>query len=203
MEVKCLPLGDYQTNCYLAWAEDADTCIVIDPGYAPEQVLSEVKKHGKKIEAVLLTHGHFDHVGAVKALVEATDCQLWMHEGDWSQFPNPANAYFFPLANCDFTEVNFCTEGQEISAAGLKLLVLSTPGHTRGSVCYLCDGTLISGDTLFQGSCGRTDLPGGNGAQIFQSLQRLAALPGDLRVLPGHGDETTLDAERKHNPYLR
>ena len=202
LHISCLPLGSYQTNCYIVWGENAKTCTVIDPGYAPERVLDETRRLGLAIEAILLTHGHFDHVGAVEALVEATGCSLWMHEGDYSQFPNPTNAFFYPLANCDFTEVQFCEEGQVIHAGGLDFTVLSTPGHTWGSVCYRCGDALFSGDTLFAGSCGRTDLPGGDTATLRRSLQRLRALPDALAIYPGHGGSSTLGKEKGFNPYL-
>ena len=201
-QIITLPLGDYQTNCYLVWAEGAKTCAVIDPGYEAQRVLNKAAELGLAIEAILLTHGHFDHVGAVEELVEATDCRLWMHEGDYSQFPNPTNAFFYPLANCDFTEVQFCEEGQVISAGGLEFTVLHTPGHTHGSVCYRCGDALFCGDTLFAGSCGRIDLPGGDRNAMAESLARLASLKEDLRIFPGHGPSSSLAHEQANNPYL-
>ena len=203
MKIHILPLGDYQTNCYIVHAADSKTCAILDPGYHPEKVLAAVKELGLTVDAVLLTHGHFDHVGAVEKIVTETGCALWMSEGDRSQFPSPVISYYYPLANCDFTEVQFCEDGEEISAAGLTFSVLETPGHTRGSVCYLCSDALFSGDTLFAGSCGRTDLPGGDWATIQLSLKRLAALEGSYTVYPGHGNSTTLASEKKYNPYMR
>ena len=203
MNIVTMPLGAYQTNCYLLWQDDQDTCIVIDPGYEPERILRKTEQLGKRIEAILLTHGHFDHVGAVEEIVKATGCALWMSEGDWSQFRNPVTAYFYPLANCDFTEVSFCEEGEHISVGGLTFTVLATPGHTHGSVCYLCEDALFSGDTLFAGSCGRTDLPGGDGKWLRWSLERLSEIEEDLTVYPGHGESTTLAQEKKYNPYMR
>ena len=200
--VHTLPLGAYQTNCYIVCAENAKSCAVIDPGYEPERVLAKVKELGLTVDAVLLTHGHFDHVGGVEKIVTETNCALWMSESDWSQFPSPITAYFYPLANCDFTEVQFCEDGEVIHAGGLTFEVLSTPGHTYGSVCFVCEDTMFSGDTLFCRSCGRTDLPGGNWDTIQESLKRLSELPGDYTVYPGHGEATTLAAERKFNPYL-
>ena len=200
--VHTLPLGNYQTNCYIVCAENAKSCAVIDPGYQPERVLAKVKELGLTVDAVLLTHGHFDHVGGVEAIVTATNCALWMSESDWSQFPSPVTAYFYPLANCDFTEVQFCEDGEVIHAGGLTFEVLSTPGHTYGSVCFVCEDALFSGDTLFCRSCGRTDMPGGDWETIQESLKRLSELPGDYTVYPGHGEHTTLSAERKYNPYL-
>ena len=201
MQIHTLPLGDYQTNTYII--ENAGHCAIIDPGYEPQTILAFLKKHGLTADAVLLTHGHFDHVGAVEKIVEETGCKLWMSQGDWSQKISPLTAYFYPIANCDFTDVQFCEEGEVISAAGLSFSVLETPGHTHGSVCYLCGDALFSGDTLFAGSCGRTDLPGGDWNTILESLKRLSQLKGDFTVYPGHGNSTTLSAEKLYNPYMR
>ena len=200
--VHTLALGDYQTNCYILHHQDAKTCAIIDPGYDAKVVLDTLAQLGLSVDAILLTHGHFDHVGAVKAIVEATGCKLIMNQSDWSQKLSPMTTYFYPLANCDFTEVKFCEEGEVVCAGGLSLTVMETPGHTRGSVCYLCGDAIFSGDTLFAGSCGRTDLPGGDWNTIQESLKRLAALDGNYTVYPGHGNSTTLAAERQYNPYL-
>ena len=197
-----LALGAYQTKCYIIWGEGSTSCAVIDPGYEAERVLGEARNLGLTIEAILLTHGHFDHVGAVEELVKSTGCRLWMHEGDYSQFRNPTNAYFYPLANCDFTEVQFCEEDEIIHAGGLTFTVMATPGHTYGSVCYRCEDALFCGDTLFAGSCGRTDLPGGDREAMKNTLERLAELKENLRIFPGHGGSSTLGEEKGYNPYL-
>ena len=195
INIETLPLGAYQTNCYILWDENRDDCIVIDPGYEANRVLTETERLGKTIAAILLTHGHFDHVGAVKELAADTDCDVYIHENDLSL---PANFTAGPLY---YTKLY--GEGDMLQLAGLTLRVLHTPGHTPGSVCLLSEDTLFAGDTLFQGSIGRTDFPGGSFAQLQKSLGRLKALPENLRVLPGHGPETTLDEERKYNPYLQ
>ena len=195
LNMKCLPLGAYQTNCYLVWDEDSPACVVIDPGYESDRVLLEAKHLGKEICAVLLTHGHFDHVGAVRDLVAEVGCPVYIHEADLSM---PAQMTAGPLYY-----TNLCGEGDRLELAGLSFKVLHTPGHTPGSVCYLCENAIFSGDTLFWGSCGRTDLPGGSWSTIRASLQRLRDLSGDYAVYPGHGDSTRLDFERKMNPYMR
>ena len=195
MNILTLPLGSYQTNCYIVWADDADACIVIDPGYEPETVLAEVVRLGKSIVAILLTHGHFDHVGGVRFLAQRTDCPIYIHENELSL---PESFTDGPLM---YTQ-NYA-EGDVLELAGLSLKVLHTPGHTPGSVCLLGEDTIFSGDTLFMDSCGRTDFPGGDGALMHKSLRRLAELPGDYQVLPGHGPATALSEERKYTPYWR
>lgn len=201
--IDTLPLGDYQTNCYIVRREDSRKALILDPGYEPEIILSFLEENHLTPEAIALTHGHFDHVGGVEAIVRATGCALWMRESDYSQFPNPINAHYYPIANCDFTAVCFCEDFEEIPAGGLTFTVYATPGHTYGSVCYLCDGAIFSGDTLFAGSCGRTDLPGGDPSAMGCSLARLSELAGDFAVYPGHGESTTLAREKRYNPYLR
>ena len=203
LKVHTLPLGAYQTNTYIVHDSASQSCAVIDPGYEAGTILKTVARLGLTVDAVLLTHGHFDHVGAVEAIVAETGCKLWISESDWSQFPNPVTAYFYPIANCDFCEVSFCEDDESIPAGGLTFRVLSTPGHTHGSVCYLCENVMFSGDTLFAGSCGRTDLPGGSGRFLRDSLERLAELKDDYIVYPGHGESTTLAEEKRYNPYMR
>lgn len=195
LNIHTFPLGAYQTNCYLVWEDTSSTCVVIDPGYEAETVLAEAKRLGKTIEAILLTHGHFDHVGAVKDIAAETDCKVYLCEEDLSMPPQltAGTLYYTDLYG----------EGDVLKLAGLSFKVLHTPGHTPGSVCLQCEDTIFSGDTLFWGSCGRTDLPGGSWATIQKSLKRLAAISGDFKVYPGHGDDTRLDFERKMNPYMQ
>ena len=195
IHMETLPLGSYQTNCYIVYADESPDCIVIDPGYEPDMVLLAIRRIQKNLAAILLTHGHFDHVGAVKILAADTDCRVYIHENDLSL---PGTLTAGPLYY-----TNTYGEGDILDIAGVTLRVLHTPGHTPGCVCLQAEDNLFTGDTLFRESCGRTDLPGGNGAEIFKSLRRLAALPGDYRVLPGHGMASTLEEERKNNPFLR
>ena len=203
LNIHTLVLGDYQVNCYLIHHSASDRCVVIDPGYTPEAILSKLQELGLTLDAILLTHGHFDHVGAVKALVAATGCRLYMHKQDWELPMNPTTQFLYPLAQDGSTEMTFCQEGDTIHTAGLDLQVLATPGHTAGSVCYLCEDSLFTGDTLFAGCCGRTDLPGGSMNTMRQSLSRLKVLEADYAVYPGHGESSTLAREKRYNPYLR
>ena len=195
MHIHCLPLGDYQTNCYLIFGENSATCAVIDPGYHAEKVLQYAVSHGKTIETILLTHGHFDHVGAVRDLAAATGCRVYLCEKELALPPMmTAGSLYYTDAYDD---------GDLITTADLTLQVIETPGHTPGSVCLLCEDALFSGDTLFAGSCGRTDFPGSNPGDMVRSLQRLSLLPGDFRVFPGHAEETTLQQERQYNPFMK
>ena len=194
LKIHTLTLGLYQTNTYIIHGEASRTCCVIDPGYQADTILDEVEALGLTVEAVLLTHGHFDHVGAVKDIAAETDCRVFLCAEDLCLPP------MFTAGKLYYTDTY--AEGSVLQLAGLSIRVLHTPGHTPGSVCLLIDQYLFSGDTLFAGSCGRTDI-GGSWAQIRDSLNRLAAIEADLVVFPGHGESTTLAAEKQYNPYMR
>ena len=195
LKVHAMALGAYQTNCYIIHEEHSSTCCVIDPGYDADIILDKLESLGLTLEAVLLTHGHFDHVGAVKDLAAETQCEVYIHPDDLTMPPMMTAGPLY------YTKTY--TEGTRLKLAGLDFSVLHTPGHTPGSVCLLCDTTILSGDTLFRGSCGRTDLPGGDWATINKSLNRLVALEGNFWILPGHGPSSTLRDEKKYNPYMR
>ena len=195
MELKTFPIGSLQTNCYMVWEDGSDTCILIDPGYEPELLLEQVRLQRKTLEAILLTHGHFDHVGAVKEIVAETGCKVYLCTEDLSMPPMMTNGPLYYTHSYG--------EGSRLHLAGLEIAVLHTPGHTPGSVCLMVESSIFSGDTLFAGSCGRTDLPGGNWATILTSLRRLASIETNFWVYPGHGESTTLAEEKRYNPYMR
>ena len=194
LKVHALTLGAYQVNCYIIHDEESPLCCVIDPGYEADTILDKLSELGLTLEAILLTHGHFDHVGAVRDLAADTGCQVWLCAEDLAL---PTNLTAGPLCY-----TNTYAEGTTLHLAGLDISVLQTPGHTPGSVCLMTENTLFSGDTLFAGSCGRTDLPGGSWEQMRSSLKRLSEIEANLWVLPGHGESTMLESEKKYNPYL-
>ena len=196
LNVETLTLGLYQVNCYIVSQPGSSRCCIIDPGYEPETILDFLKEKGLTPEAILLTHGHFDHVGGVRTLAaEFEDAQVFLCREDLIMPPKmTAGPLFYTSAY---------RENTDLQLAGIRWQVLFTPGHTPGSVCLIAEDCLFSGDTLFAGSCGRTDLPCGSSRDLSASLLKLAALPGDYRVFPGHGDSTTLAAEKQYNPYLR
>ena len=192
MKITVLPLGMLQTNCYIL--TEGDRCLVIDPGDEPEKVLAFLEQQDLTLEAILLTHGHFDHVGAVKTLAAETDCRVFLCEQDLN-LPGAMTAG--PLYYTDFYR-----EGDRLTLADMTFEVLHTPGHTPGSVCLRFTEHLFSGDTLFAGSCGRTDFPGSSPADMIRSLNRLSQLEENLKVYPGHGGSTTIGEEKRYNPFL-
>lgn len=195
IQIDTLTIGLYQTNCYIVRAQGSPTCVVIDPGYEPETVWNRVQALGLTLQAILLTHGHFDHVGGVKGLQREAGCPVYLHPADLTL---PESLTAGPLEPTELL-----AEGQTLELAGLSFRVLSTPGHTAGSVCFCTEEAMFSGDTLFCQSCGRTDLPGGSWAEMRRSLKRLGALSYHGPVYPGHGPATHMDEERESNPWLQ
>ena len=195
LKTHVLTLGLYQTNTYIIHDEQSKTCCIIDPGYEADTILDTVEMLGLTVEAVLLTHGHFDHVGAVKEIAAETDCKVFLHTQDLTMPPMMTAGTLYYTDSYG--------EGTQLNLAGLSIGVLHTPGHTPGSVCLVCEQSIFSGDTLFAQGCGRTDLPGGDWATIVASLNRLAAIEGNFWVHPGHGPATTLAQEKRYNPYMR
>lgn len=195
LNIRTLPVGDYQTNCYIVWAEGEKWCVVIDPGDAPEIILQATEEAGVKIDSVLLTHGHFDHVGAVRDLAATYGCRVYLRAEEATMPPQMTAGALY------FTD-EYPVQGQ-LEVADLQVRVMHTPGHTPGSVCLLMEDAMFSGDTLFAGSMGRCDFPGSNIFDMRKSLRSLCALEKNYRIFPGHGEDSTLDFEKKTNPYLR
>ncbi len=207
MNIQMLTVGQVQENCFIAWPDDAKTAIVVDPGEEAERILKVIEDEGLTVEAILLTHTHFDHVGAVAPVARATGAPVYCPEletrvlADIMSFvPWPG---FGPYESWNAEET--VSGGEHLSLAGLEIDVIFTPGHSPGHVTYAVPGAkvLFSGDVLFQSSIGRTDLPGGDHERLIQSIgELLDAYPDDTQVLPGHMGTTTLGAERQSNPFL-
>jgi hydroxyacylglutathione hydrolase len=193
-QVKTIAVGPLQANCYIVSRPGREDCVLIDPGAEPERILQAA---GKRVAAVLLTHGHFDHIGAVAGVLKE-DTPLYIHPLDEGMLRDPAKnlgqLMGMPLAlSAPAAPVG---EGDILHAGGMAFSVLHTPGHTPGGVCYRLGDVLFSGDTLFHRGYGRTDFPGGDWGALYLSLKRLLALGPEVRVCPGHSEETTIGIER-------
>ena len=199
MKVKMMQVGSIGTNCYILEDETANKAAVIDPGDEAERILSVLKEDGAEVEYILLTHGHYDHTTAVPDLHRALpQAKIYIHRAD----ANGAGSYLFPLAG-QVEDLRYYDEGDTLSLGSLTIQVLHTPGHSPGCVTLKVGDVLFCGDTLFAGSCGRTDLAGGSYEEIMASLKRLGQLEGDFHVCPGHDRTSTLERERQYNPFLR
>ena len=211
MQIKQFVVGDVATNCYLVYDEKTLEGAIVDPGDNADRLIREIESARIKLKYILLTHAHFDHILAVGAIKRATGAQVVVSRKDEYLFDasaslSPFGAYGRDLMNrFDFPGADiWMTEELALEFGGMKLKFHSTPGHTPGShVIQLDDSILFTGDTLFCQSCGRTDLPGGSWPVMLQSLKKLYELPGDYQVLPGHEGLSTLERERKSNPYMR
>ncbi|MBQ2961023.1 MAG: MBL fold metallo-hydrolase [Oscillospiraceae bacterium] len=198
MLVKTLPVGQLETNCYIVSNENTLECVVIDPGDEANRILDYIEDNKLKCVAILLTHGHFDHVGAVDEVSEETGAPVYMHELD------DAKVSYMYMMRYRLPESGiYLKDGDVLNLAGLQFHVMATPGHTLGGVTFRCEDALFTGDTLFKGSCGRVDLPGGDMMTQMDSIKRICQLPGDYEVYPGHMDSSTLERERMFNYYCR
>lgn len=193
MNVLQLKLGPMDNFSYLAWDEETRDAVVIDPAWQPERIQDAVKKEKLKLHAVLLTHAHPDHINAVGAFAGG-DLPVYLNEGDYFMLDaRPAG-------------LKTVADGETVQAGMLKLGVLHTPGHTPGSVCYHAGKAVFTGDTLFIGECGRVDLPGSSPEALYDSFAKLARLPDDAVVYPGHsynGDTSTFGVQKEYNLYLK
>ena len=198
MKVKLLRVGPIGTNCYILGDDQTNLAAVIDPGDEPELIQEALEKEGVEVRYLLLTHGHYDHTTAVPALHRVyPQADIYIHQAD----ANGAGSTLFPLAG-EVDDLKLYDEGDVIRLGDHEIQVLHTPGHSPGSVTLKVEDVLFTGDTLFAGSCGRTDLRGGSYEQIMQSLKRLGELKGDFHVCPGHEATSTLERERRSNPFL-
>lgn len=203
MKIKSATFGGLQNNCYLITDEISGLSALVDCTEYSEKMKNFIGD--AKLEYILLTHGHFDHIGGVKEVKEAYGAKVVIGREDAEMLSSSRRslAAFSFIHQENTTPDIIVDDGDVITLGSTKLKVLHTPGHTPGGVCYVGDGEIFSGDTLFFCSCGRTDFPGGSSRQIMESLKKIAALNGNLTVYPGHDRFSTLDFEREHNPYMK
>jgi glyoxylase-like metal-dependent hydrolase (beta-lactamase superfamily II) len=206
MKVECITVGPFEVNCYVAWNARPDA-LVIDPGADAERILDFLDHYGLQVAVYLLTHGHADHVSALAPLHRARPAPIAMHPLDqrWAFGPDNQIPPYYAVPDAPERVARPMREGQRWEDAGLAYEVIETPGHTPGGVClYLpLEKTLFAGDTLFRGSVGRTDRPGASARVLTESLRKLARLPDDVVVYPGHGPATTIGEEKRNNVFLR
>jgi len=203
MKVETLVVGFINTNCYIA--HDGREAVIIDPGANAEQIIAKADELGVSIRYIFLTHAHFDHVLAVDEIIKKTGAKLVANAGERERLRDAELSGQNVLRRRDFTalsaDVEIASEGA-MDIGEMHFEFISTPGHTEGSMCIICEDTMFSGDTLFAGTCGRCDLAGGDYGEMLSSLRKLYELPGDYKVLPGHEQATTLSHERVYNPYM-
>jgi glyoxylase-like metal-dependent hydrolase (beta-lactamase superfamily II) len=206
MKIQTLPLGNFEANCHLV-SDDAGHTLVVDPGADADQVSGVLRDHRLTVAAYLITHGHMDHLSALADLERDFPAPVGIHPADGKWAFGGANQMppFYGIPQRPRQLVRAFTDNQEWTDFDLHYRVLATPGHSPGCVCFYFpgDNTIFTGDTLFAGSVGRTDLPGGDERLLTQSLTRLAGLPSATVVYPGHGPQTTIGQEKKTNPFLR
>ncbi len=203
MILKSLEVSMFGTNCYLVGCAETQEGVVIDPGADGKRILNEIQGLGLKIKYIINTHGHVDHIGANSRLKEALGVPILLHQEDFELYRNPGFGLGLVLGKQPQPD-RFIQEGERISFGKLELEVLETPGHTKGGISLLLPGAVFTGDTLFAGSIGRTDLAGGSYKEIMRSIkERLVTLPPKTLVYPGHGPGSTIGEEAQFNPFIR
>lgn len=204
--MEILPLGPLETNCYLLTEHVSRQTMVVDPAEEADFLISHLQALNTECVLIVLTHGHYDHIGALSDLAKATGAQVAIHQADHAMLLQPESNFssFMGVQYKYEGETRLLQDNDTVSIGDKTIKVLHTPGHTPGGICLLADDFLISGDTLFQLGVGRTDFPGGNSQALIQSIQeKLLKLPEGLPVFPGHGPSTTIGNEKRGNPYLK
>lgn len=197
-------MGSMGANCYFIYDENSQKAAIVDPGGNASWIYRWVKEKGLKVEYILLTHGHGDHIGAVEELKELLEAKVGIHQGDADMLLSPDKNLSKFMGKSVSVEADLMLEdGQILKIGDKKIQVLATPGHSPGSVCFVIDEGILSGDTLFAGSIGRTDFPGGSLEQLLQGVNdKLLVFSDDVKVYPGHGEATTIGQEKRENPFL-
>lgn len=206
MKVERFLTGILSTNCYVAWNEQTKEAVIVDPAAYSKKLAEFLREEGLKPQAVLLTHGHFDHIMGLDALLEEYPVPVYVHEAEKGLIADPKTNLSLTYTNgYVFEDATYVTDGQKIAAAGVIFEVLFTPGHTSGGCCYYAEteNMLFSGDTLFRCSVGRSDLPTGDETTLIRSIkEKLLVLPENTVVYPGHMAATTIQTEKTANPFL-
>lgn len=206
MKLHTLVVGPLEENCYIIYDDASKEAFIIDPGADAEQIVAAIDAEGLQPQLIVNTHGHWDHVGAVTALKEKYGIPFYLHAADEEWLREPLCRLLGNGVSSELTVDHYLNDGAVLTLAGEPLRVIHTPGHTKGGCVLWLEGANVAftGDTLFKGTIGRTDFPGGSYDDILTSVQKkLAPLPDECVVYPGHGPKSTMEWERKHNPYMR
>lgn len=207
IQVRRLPLGPLQTNCYMLGCEETNLAAIIDPAFDAKAIYTMADQDSWQISLILLTHAHFDHVGGLNDLRTLSGAPVYAHKDALDSLGNTnLSAAFFGIDHPQYSSDSFLVDNQILRIGNINLRVLYTPGHAIGHVCFYAEeyGLLFGGDVLFRGGIGRTDLDGGNYEALMESIQsKLLTLPDETRLFPGHGPETTIGEERLRNPFLQ
>lgn len=204
MIMRFVHTGMLHANCYLIGDERTNQCAIFDPGASTQKILDMIKESGMEVKYIILTHCHFDHVMAAPFVQEATGAELMIHHEDAAYLtPEHVSRKGYIREEYRAPRIDrLLGDGDTIELGDITMRVMNTPGHTRGSCVFMFGDVMISGDTLFKDACGRWDFQGGSQESMMESLRQLYALEGDYRVFSGHGEPTTLETERSHNPYM-
>ena len=205
MQITRIPVGDLCANCYIIETKNKNAA-AIDPGSDFNIIKEFLNTNNLSLKKILLTHGHFDHIGAVAQAAKEFEPEVYIHEQDAVMLSDRILSLADAVGGGEFIPVdkyNTVKDGDTIKLDELEFKVIHTPGHTKGGVCYKCKNSLFTGDTLFKMSMGRTDFPGGSLGEMYDSLKKISNMVGDFDIYPGHNETSTLDFERKNNVYLK